>query len=185
MPYTVYFEKARKGRGGRMINPNDPEENSDVLPSDSMPPARVQDDLEGPQGMPPAQVQADLEGAQGQGHGPVRPRHERKLSNESDLKQFAAESPIRPANGTKHQVHGGRGAGSGTGDQPQKRVVRGSAGSDHSIDRSPIHHQARTPGRGSGSSSWEGRAARDGSHGTPGRSRLGVDPRKDELVRSN
>ncbi|CAN1269571.1 RPM1-interacting protein 4 [Linum perenne] len=32
VPYTAYFDKARKGRtGGKMINPNDPMENPDLL----------------------------------------------------------------------------------------------------------------------------------------------------------
>ena len=31
VPYTAYFEKARKGRGGKIINPNDPQENLDSV----------------------------------------------------------------------------------------------------------------------------------------------------------
>jgi RPM1-interacting protein 4 len=33
VPYTVYFENARKGKGGRMINPNDPAENPEAFSS--------------------------------------------------------------------------------------------------------------------------------------------------------
>ncbi|XP_009765791.1 RPM1-interacting protein 4-like isoform X2 [Nicotiana tabacum] len=31
-PYTVFFDNARKTRGGKMINPNDPQENPDMFP---------------------------------------------------------------------------------------------------------------------------------------------------------
>ncbi|XP_019259819.1 PREDICTED: RPM1-interacting protein 4-like [Nicotiana attenuata] len=31
VPYTAYFENARKGKGGKMINPNDPEENPEAF----------------------------------------------------------------------------------------------------------------------------------------------------------
>nr|CAB3483596.1 unnamed protein product [Digitaria exilis] len=31
VPYTVYFENARKGKGGKMINPNDPAENPEAF----------------------------------------------------------------------------------------------------------------------------------------------------------
>ncbi|KAL9671232.1 hypothetical protein QQ045_008798 [Rhodiola kirilowii] len=50
--------------------------------------------------------------------------------------------------------------------------TRTSVGSEHSIDRSPLHphYQAKITGRGSGSPSWEGKGAT--AHGTPGRSRL-------------
>lgn len=180
VPYTFYFEKARKGRQvGTVINPNNPEENSDALSLDnSVPPAQAV-----PPPPPPPQVQAEPEGPQGPGQGPVRPTHEQKISNESDLKQFAAGSPSRPTNRTKHQAHGSHGARLGMGDHPPERIARGSAGSEHSIDRSPNHPQARMSGRGIGSPSWEGRVSRDTSQGTPGRSRLGG-ASQDELVSS-
>ncbi|KAL7116199.1 hypothetical protein ACP275_04G228300 [Erythranthe tilingii] len=42
VPYTVYFEKARKNKGvaGKMINPNDPQENPDMFLSASTTPSR-------------------------------------------------------------------------------------------------------------------------------------------------
>ncbi|KAL6967999.1 hypothetical protein U1Q18_033802 [Sarracenia purpurea var. burkii] len=43
VPYTLYFDKARKGRGGgKMINPNDPQENPDMFPNTVVPPAQDQ-----------------------------------------------------------------------------------------------------------------------------------------------
>nr|XP_009607992.1 RPM1-interacting protein 4-like isoform X2 [Nicotiana tomentosiformis] len=32
-PYTVFFDNARKTRGGKMMNPNDPQENPDMFPN--------------------------------------------------------------------------------------------------------------------------------------------------------
>ncbi|GMP37651.1 hypothetical protein CsSME_00009239 [Camellia sinensis var. sinensis] len=106
--------------------------------------------------------------------------HEHQVSKENgDLGQFTG-SPARNDNmgrrvsgESAHQRHGGRGSSSG---QP----VRQSVGSEHSIERSPLHphHQAQIVGKGSASPSWEGKNSYDGSHGTPGRSRL--KPRGDE-----
>ncbi|XP_010550895.1 PREDICTED: LOW QUALITY PROTEIN: RPM1-interacting protein 4-like [Tarenaya hassleriana] len=50
VPYTAYFDKARKVRtsGGKMINPNDPEENSDLHAQSLPPPARPKPEQEEP-----------------------------------------------------------------------------------------------------------------------------------------
>jgi RPM1-interacting protein 4 len=37
VPYTLYFENARKGKGGKMINPNDPAENPEAFSSVAAP----------------------------------------------------------------------------------------------------------------------------------------------------
>ncbi|CAM8988805.1 unnamed protein product [Rhodiola kirilowii] len=122
VPYTVYFDKARQGRGGgRMINPNDPQENPEAFPT-----------------------KTQTERVEPVKHGPT---HERKTSREDhDLKQGNVGNKRPP--------------------------TRTSVGSEHSIDRSPLHphYQAKITGRGSGSPSWEGKGAT--AHGTPGRSRL-------------
>ncbi|CAH8383181.1 unnamed protein product [Eruca vesicaria subsp. sativa] len=46
VPYTAYFEKARKGRapGGRVTNPNDPEYYSDSQSQAPLPPSRTKPD---------------------------------------------------------------------------------------------------------------------------------------------
>lgn len=168
VPYTVYFDKARKGRtGGKMINPNDPQENPDMFPN-----------IEPPAQAPPSRTRTEPE--EPPRRGAVRTAHEHQVSKEDgDLRQFT-ESPARNDNmgrrvsgESAHQRHGGRGSSSG---QP----VRQSVGSEHSIERSPLHphHQAKIVGKGSASPSWEGKNSYDGSHGTPGRSRL--KPRGDE-----
>ncbi|KAJ6710955.1 RPM1-INTERACTING PROTEIN 4 (RIN4) FAMILY PROTEIN [Salix koriyanagi] len=166
VPYTAYFDKARKGRtGGKMINPNDPQENPDLV-----------SDYAAPDQAPPFGARAPPEEAAGR--GAVRQAHERRRSTEeSDLKQ-SSQSPARYENLNRRtsyepapQRYGGRGPSSG---EALKRPAKFSAGSDNSMEQSPNHQHARISGRNSGapSPSWEGKNSYDGSHGTPGRSRL-------------
>uniref|UniRef100_A0A7N0UHR6 RIN4 pathogenic type III effector avirulence factor Avr cleavage site domain-containing protein n=1 Tax=Kalanchoe fedtschenkoi TaxID=63787 RepID=A0A7N0UHR6_KALFE len=145
VPYTVYFEKARQGRGAKMVNPNDPQENPEAFGS------RVP-------GASPARARTEQD-------EPVKrgPTDERKTSREDhDLKQ---------ANAGRKSDGPGPYQGGGTGDK--KPTPRTSLGSEHSIDRSPLHphYQPKITGRGSGSPAWEGKSSSNG-HGTPGRSRL-------------
>ncbi|XP_065873512.1 RPM1-interacting protein 4 [Euphorbia lathyris] len=176
VPYTAYFEKARKGRGGKMINPNDPEENPDLVSDGS-------DSGQAPRsgGRPVSDEQT--------GRKAAKTAHERQRSREDgDLRQFA-DSPARHENmnrrgGTESVPprYAGRGVGYG---EAQKRTGRQgvqSIGSDNSIEQSPLHTKARISGRGTGgapSPSWEGgKGSYESSHGTPGRSRL--KPKGDE-----
>ncbi|KAJ8749154.1 hypothetical protein K2173_018623 [Erythroxylum novogranatense] len=153
VPYTAYFDKARKGRTqGKMINPNDPEETPDLV----YPMARAE--LEGP----------ERQGAARQIQEFGRSR------DESEPKQFV-ESPVRPDNMNRKesatQRYGGRG-------ETNRRAPRQNAGSEHIIERSPLHAHARISGKSNTASPvWEGKG-HDSSHGTPGRSRLR--PRGDE-----
>ena len=171
VPYTAYFDKARKGRTGtKIINPNDPEESSDLVldkpSSDNLPPAKPRVDSEDPSGK-----------------GSVRSTHEsHKSTEDSDPKHFV-DSPARHDNvanrsgsDTTHR-HSGHGVGSADN---RRRPSRQSTGSEYSIERSPLHRQARAPGRDS--PSWEGKNSYDSSHGTPGRSRLRPVNRGDETV---
>ncbi|KAK8654124.1 hypothetical protein V6N13_128099 [Hibiscus sabdariffa] len=103
------------------------------------------------------------------GHGPRRSREE------GELKQYA-DSPARNENGNRRASGDstpsryGRGVGSG---EATKRFTRASIGSENSIDKSPLHHQARGAGRSSMvSPAWEGKTSYDSSHGTPGRSKM-------------
>ncbi|OMO86905.1 Pathogenic type III effector avirulence factor Avr cleavage site [Corchorus capsularis] len=171
VPYTAYFDKARQGRtGGKIVNPNDPQENPDLhydyaAPTRAPPAARAKSELDEPVGNKPA-----------------RRAHERGRSREEgDLKQFA-ESPAhhenRRAAGDSTPSRYGRGVSSG---EAPKRPTRSSVGSDYSLEKSPLHHQARVTGRGSmASPAWEGKTSYDSSHGTPGRSRLRPNTRGDE-----
>jgi RPM1-interacting protein 4 len=158
VPYTVYFEKARQGRtaGGKIINPNDPEENPDLLSVYGANPVQSS----------PSRGGMTVEPDEPMGRGAVRrAAHERQQSRESSF-----DSPARNNNDNmnRQQRPGGR--------------VRGSVGSENSIERSPLSHHAKNVGRGGAAPSpaREGKNSYDGgSHGTPDRrSRL-----KSESVR--
>ncbi|KAJ9169775.1 hypothetical protein P3X46_017929 [Hevea brasiliensis] len=175
VPYTAYFEKARKGRGGgKMINPNDPQENPD-LSYDYAAPAQV----------PPSGGRVVSEEPTGQ--GAVRQAHERQRSREDgELRRFT-ESPARHDNVNRRasnepapQRYGGRGVSYGETHRRTGIQSVQSIGSDNSMEHSPLHHKAKISGRGSGAPSpaWEGKGSSDSSYGTPGRSRL--KPKGDE-----
>ncbi|XWS47216.1 hypothetical protein CRYUN_Cryun14cG0133800 [Craigia yunnanensis] len=179
VPYTAYFDKARQGRtGGKIVNPNDPQESPDlhhdhVAPTRAPPASRAKPELDEPVGQ-----------------GPARTAHEHGRSREEvDLRQYA-DSPARhdnvnrraSADFTPSPSRYGRGVSSG---EAPKRPTRPSVGSEYSIDKSPLHHQARVTGRGSmASPAYEGKNSYDSSHGTPGRSRMRPSTRGDESVNS-
>ncbi|CAN1767496.1 RPM1-interacting protein 4 [Linum perenne] len=127
VPYTAYFDKARKGRtGGKMINPNDPMENPDLLVEQT------------PSAPPKVRVESEEPPA-----GQVRRTHERRRSREdNEFKQQAVGSPNRRAG--SERPGGGRGSGGGSGGG---RPARHSAGSDNSFEKSPLHPHARVSGR--------------------------------------
>lgn len=165
-PYTVYFEKARQTRGtGKIINPNDPEENPDMFPN--LAPSAPQ-----PTAAPHSKPKRQTEEPIGRG-GEARQTRDHRLSKEDGEFRQYANSPAsrnenmgrRGANEPSHQ----RGRGSSSG-----RTGRQSAGSEHSFDKSPLHphYQAKVnAGRGAASPAWEGKNnSYDSSHGTPGRS---------------
>lgn len=170
IPYTVYFDKARKGRSGtKMINPNDPEENPDLLSDAGVPPEA-----------PASRAEAESEEPKQQ--GVIRTMHERKMSNDDGSLTQVSDQSIHKNNlgslhsdESKYQAHGGRGASYG---EPHRRPARSS------FEKSPMHPQGRITGRGSGSPSWEGRGSRESSHamGTPGRSRLSSAAKGDDFV---
>lgn len=151
VPYTAYFDKARKGRtGARIINPNDPEENSDLSI----------DNLSSDQ-LPPTKPRANSEDTPRKG----------SLHSEDDPKHFV-DSPARHDNVSSRS--GSRSHGVGSADN-RRRPSMQSTGSEYSIDRSPLHRQARAQGRDS--PQWEGKNSYEG---TPGRSRLRPVNRGDE-----
>ncbi|KAG6663379.1 RPM1-interacting protein 4 isoform X2 [Carya illinoinensis] len=148
VPYTAYFDKARKGRGGtKMINPNDPEENPDLVSDNSS-------SSHGPA------ARAETEEPVREGAG--RSTHERRSRDDGDVRQFTG-SPAHHDN-TGSRAHGGR--------ETHRRPARHSIGSEYSVERSPLHSHAKVPVRDGGVSSYtsEGKSY-DSSHGTPGRYR--------------
>ncbi|XP_068660577.1 RPM1-interacting protein 4-like [Aristolochia californica] len=151
VPYTTFFDKARKGKsGGKLVNPNNPQENPDRF-SEDKPSGSAIPGTSAPNVDPPLQASSAA----------ARPKHERHSSREDGEFKKSTDSPVRPSSDSHRK--GGRISG----------------GSDRSIEQSPLHphYQAKTPTRGGVSSpSWDKRGSHEGSHGlaptTPGRSRL-------------
>jgi RPM1-interacting protein 4 len=170
VPYTVYFDKARKGRGGgKMVNPNDPEENPDLFSDNSS-------SAQGPTSRAIAEPEEPIR------QKPGRSSHEQRRSREDgDLKQFTDNLGGRDNSEPPNHRHGGRGVSSG---ETHRRPARNSAGSEHIVERSPLHRQAKVPARDGGvnSYSFEGKASYESAHGTPGRSRMKPETRGDETV---
>jgi len=172
VPYTAYFDKARKGRTGtKMINPNDPEENVDLVLDNSS------SDHPPPEKSKPRANSEDLSGK-----GLVRPTIESHKSLDSDPKQYV-DSPARHDNASNRNSNDSTPRlGVGSADNRRRASRQSTAGSEHSVERSPLHRQARAPA-GRDSPSWEGKNnSYDSSHGTPGRSRLRPANRGDETV---
>ncbi|KAD6119997.1 hypothetical protein E3N88_11268 [Mikania micrantha] len=158
VPYTVYFDKARKGRtGGKMINPNDPLENPEMFGNKSPPP-------------PTGRTRPYAEPDEPVHRRAVRPAPDHRVNREDNEYPAPNDNPGRRTYGGSAHQRGGQGAAVG-------RPVRTSIGSDHSFDRSPLHphYQAKVAGKGSASPAWEGKNSYDssyGSNGTPSRSRM-------------
>ncbi|RWR79947.1 RPM1-interacting protein 4-like protein [Cinnamomum micranthum f. kanehirae] len=182
VPYTAYFDKARKGKseGGKIINPNDPQANPDAF-SDDVPPVHAS----------PLRTTADPEVPSAAAATTLKPKHEHQASREDgDVRQFT-DSPARHENAGRravndmpHQRHGERGINQS---DPHRRGNRTSVGSNRSIEQSPLHphYQAKAAGKtGVSSPSSERKVSSESSHGlapsTPARSRLRSAGRGDE-----
>ncbi|XP_027334769.1 RPM1-interacting protein 4-like [Abrus precatorius] len=167
VPYTAYFDKARQGRTGtKIINPNDPEENSDFAldnpSSDNIPPSKPR-------------VNSDDPSEKGSLHS----TNELHKSIEDGEPKHFIDSPARHDNlGSRSGSDSTTRQGVGGSADNRRRPSRQSTGSEYSIERSPLHRHARATGRDS--PSWEGKSSYDTSHGTPGRSRLRPVNRGDE-----
>ncbi|XP_071738098.1 RPM1-interacting protein 4-like isoform X2 [Rutidosis leptorrhynchoides] len=151
VPYTIFFDKARKGKtGGKMINPNDPQENPEMFADIKTPPR--------PTPVPKSRPYTEPE--EPGRRQTVRTTHDRRVSREESEYAPPNNNMGNRTGGSAHQ-RGGQGAGTG-------RQVRNSGGSDHSVDKSPLHprYQGKVTPKGSASPAY------DSSHGTPGRSRM-------------
>ncbi|KAG9155316.1 hypothetical protein Leryth_022123 [Lithospermum erythrorhizon] len=160
VPYTVYFDKARKNKGGKVINPNDPQENPDMFPAQTkQPPSRGRAQSEelpkrvAPKSPTRSQISKEDSGEYRQSAGPAPPNYKGVRSG--------------PVNESSHHGYGARNVGGGSA-RPSRPP---SVGSEYSIDRSPLHpsQQSRLAGKGNGSPAYEGKRGYDSSHGTPSR----------------
>lgn len=193
VPYTTYFENARKVKSGAKMSPDVPEDTTDTLLNEKK-------SLEVPfsqkeEGNLPA-IKTGSNHSSQQRHGVVRsvnksesespkdtdtstPRHEHRLSQgEGDHKRSNDSSLCHEADSRKAVNSPHHGLGGISTDSP-RRVSRQGVGSDRSVEQSPLHpnHQTRLGNKNSGvsSPSWERKSTADSSHGltsTPGRSRL-------------
>ncbi|CAO2173501.1 unnamed protein product [Urochloa humidicola] len=144
VPYTLYFDNARKGKGagGRMINPNDPAENPEAFSIAAPSPNRS--DAAGRSPPPP----------------PPAARHERRPSD-------APPPPLSPnpygAGGSPSPYH--RHAG---GEPPRRGGAGGRAGGGgYSVEQSPVHPYSSESGGGYGlvANSGERSRAKGGPRG--------------------
>ncbi|XP_051143710.1 RPM1-interacting protein 4-like [Andrographis paniculata] len=160
VPYTVYFEKARKNRGGgKMTNPNDPQENQEVF---DVPPRSKPNE---PVGRGAAERVAEQRGGSKGDGDLIHPN----------------KSPARVEN-TVQKTGNELNYGAPRGQRPA-RPARTSGGSD-SMERSPLHprYPAKVMGVGSASptpTSWDGRNY-ESVRGDQGRSRPKPVARGDE-----
>ncbi|CAO2207361.1 unnamed protein product [Urochloa humidicola] len=141
VPYTLYFDIARKGKGagGRMINPNDPAENPEAFSVAAPSPNRSDAGRSSPAPPPPA------------------PRHERRPSD--------APPPLSPnpyaGGGSPYHRHAG-------GEPPRRGGGAGRAGGGgYSVEQSPVHPYSSESGGGYGlvANSVERSRAKGGSRG--------------------
>ncbi|CAJ1794711.1 unnamed protein product [Sphenostylis stenocarpa] len=160
---TAYSDKAHKGQPcSKVTNPNELKKNSDQVSSADLPHSKPRVHSEDPSGK-----------------GAVISAYELQKSKEDDDAKRFTDSPARHDNGSNRSgtdsTHRSQGIGSA---ENRRRPSRQTTGSEHNIDRSPLHRQAKTPGRDS--PSWEVKNSYESSHGTPGRSRLRPSNRGDE-----
>lgn len=155
VPYTVYFEKARKGKNGaKMINPNDPMQNPGMFPTAQVTPAAVKNAPKEPVGRKAVRPKTlDIHSSSESGGGPRRDNNVGRQNG---------------GTGSTNQNRIGNGSLQGSG-RPRKQ----NAGSEHRVNQSPLdpQYQAKLIGKGSGSS-WESKHLNDSGHGTTERSRM-------------
>ncbi|XP_010929750.1 RPM1-interacting protein 4 isoform X2 [Elaeis guineensis] len=155
VPYTQYFENARKNRGGgKMINPNDPEQNPEAYADDVSP---VQAPRAGTN--PGAPKSKDGRPTRREG-GDFRQTTEPPLRNEAMGRKPPADPP--------HQRYGDRGSNV----HSHRRPGRLNSGDPSSLHP---HHQPISGSRGGAHASSLERKVSSEGHGpapaTPGRSR--------------
>ncbi|KAF2288904.1 hypothetical protein GH714_022663 [Hevea brasiliensis] len=202
VPYTVYFEKARKERTEGKMNRNYSEENPDIF--NTKPPIHASSFQ-----MKPTEAQKVPEA--------VRSKHEHLSQEEIDLRRSTDSSLHhddvgkrdvtkvlranhehgehgrdrlrRPTNSVMHHDTGAQRVaadsnlhhyGGVSSSDTHRRIMRWSAASDLSTEQSHLHprNQPKIGGKGNAVSSlsWERKGSSEGTHGlapmTPGRSRL-------------
>ncbi|CAH9132901.1 unnamed protein product [Cuscuta epithymum] len=159
VPYTIYFEKASKKRGGKITNPNDPQENPDMFPSKALP----SDVAPNPVTAKPIALQYEE---------PPTTDKRRLSKDEGDYLNHQSSSPARSGNTVGQRRSESHPAKQSAGSF-EKSPYHPQLHQEKSRERRSSHESSRatTPGRSyNNSNSHQGTPGR--SYGTtPGRSR--------------
>ncbi|XP_021745808.1 RPM1-interacting protein 4-like isoform X1 [Chenopodium quinoa] len=152
VPYTTYFENARRVTSSDKGNPNNSPDNPNVV----------------------SKFEAR------RGSEAVRAKQEHMVSQEDGEPQRSYDSPSRCNGGRKASVNSTHHRPAGVSSDSPKRATRANGGGMRSANQSPLHphYQANIGTKGTvvSSPSRERKGPSDGGHGlapsTPGRSRL-------------
>ncbi|XP_073291535.1 RPM1-interacting protein 4-like [Primulina huaijiensis] len=159
VPYTVYFDKARKTKGGKMINPNDPQENPEMFENvDSSPHAPANAHVS--PSRPRTRTEEPIV------KGAVKPSPEHGVAGE-DVEFMQSSNPPARYENTNQKAAGESNYGARR--PKQARSPMPSAGSEQSFDHP--HQHAKVGGRVGGPQALEGKNY-EGSQGTTGKSRM-------------
>ncbi|KMT14852.1 hypothetical protein BVRB_3g065750 [Beta vulgaris subsp. vulgaris] len=162
VPYTTYFENARRVSFSEKVNPNSSPDDDSTLAS-------------------------KLEGRKR--FEAMRAKHDNMVSQEDGELQKSSDSPSRPDGGHKTSTNSTHSRPGGVSSDTPKRAALANKVGFRSADHSPLHphYQAKisgAKGNAASSPSWEKKGSSEGSHGlapsTPGRSRLKSVPRGNE-----
>ncbi|KAG0464152.1 hypothetical protein HPP92_020221 [Vanilla planifolia] len=168
VPYTQYFENARKGKNAaRMINPNDPLENPEAFYTDD-PPIHAS----------PSRAAAKL--------GTERMKHERCSSGEEVTETQVVNYRSTEPTSIQKRISGSPNRWQNQGDN-QRRTSRHNGGSEHSIEHSPVHHpHIRSASKGGVYSPSKERRTSSEKHrlapNTPGRSKTKLGDCSDNVI---
>lgn len=143
VPYTTYFENARRVSSGERVNPSNSPDNPNLVSK--------------------FETRRGSEAA--------RAKHENMLSQENGELQKSCGSPSRPNGGRKASVNSTHYQPAGVSSDTPKRSARANGGGFRSADQSPLHphYQAKIGAKGSAVSSDGNHGL---APSTPGRSRL-------------
>ncbi|KAH9315105.1 hypothetical protein KI387_023732, partial [Taxus chinensis] len=210
-PYTAVFDHARAGKvvGGKILNPNDPEENPSAFAHNTQKKDNLVQNLPGKNsanedssipGRPPPPPKRTSDSDSNGGHV-TKPRDERRYSREdvdfrrpvgSPARYQYVDSPARKAMGESpgHRYAGRNTTASGmkpNTDDLQRRDLGMGEHHPSSQDQSPAHHlyQGRLGNKPGGASpAWDRKGSADGgavfAPATPGRKSRGGSARADE-----
>ncbi|MCL7024503.1 hypothetical protein MKW94_014169, partial [Papaver nudicaule] len=167
--YTAYFDNARKGKNGKIMNPNDPNENPGAFPPQAQQPQMKSNSS---RSRPESVVQ--------ESRGAARPQNDNRSTRANEYGGRQNDQPSRPnpvvrgppaADSYNKQTSTDRGANSR--DNSRRPTVPQNNGSERArIEQSPQHqYQANVGGRAgvAASPSWENKPSGNNNGSTQNR----------------